>query len=126
MIETRLHASISYANFEAIWKNIQKRYLVPNVPKIHQLKAEIALCKQGTPEIGDFFNKLMGLWNELENCTKIPTCVSGAVDKYVKMAEDGKAHKFLMDLDDDLYSNVGSQILGLDPLPSLDRIYSMV
>jgi len=96
------------------------------VPKIHQLKAEIALCKQGTPEIGDFFNKLMGLWNELENYTKIPTCVSGAADKYVKMAEDDKAHKFLMDLDDDLYSNVQSQILDLDPLPSLDRIYSMV
>jgi len=31
-----------------------------------------------------------------------------------------------MGLDDDLYSNVRSQILALDPLPSLNRIFSIV
>jgi len=73
----------------------------------------------------DFFNKQMGLWNELENCTKRSTCVCGAPDKYVTMGEDDKVHKFLMGLDDDLCSNVRTHILALDPLPSLDRIYSM-
>jgi len=31
-----------------------------------------------------------------------------------------------MGLDDDLYSNVRSQILALKPLPSLDKIFSMI
>ena len=31
-----------------------------------------------------------------------------------------------MGLDDDLYSNVRSQILTLEPLPSLDKIFSMI
>ena len=31
-----------------------------------------------------------------------------------------------MGLDDEAYSNVHSQILALDPLPSLDKIFNMV
>ena len=68
----------------------------------------------------------MGLWNELENCVKHPNCTWRATEKYVKLSEDDKAHQFLMGLDDDAYSNIRSQILAVDPIPSLDRIYNMV
>jgi len=62
VIEPRLHGSIAYADMpQAIWENIQKRYLVLNVPNIHQLKAKIASCKQGNLELVDFLNKFMGL-----------------------------------------------------------------
>jgi len=68
----------------------------------------------------------MGLWNELENYVKRPACKCEATVQYVKMIESDRVHQFLMSLDDDLYSNLRSQILGLDPLPSLDKIFSMV
>jgi len=127
VIEPRRHASTDYADLApAIWESIQKRYSVPNMPKVHQLKAKIASCKQGNLKVVDFFNKRMGLWNELENCVKRPNCNYGAMEKYVKLAENDKAHQFLMGLDDDAYSNIWSQILALDPLPLIDRIYSMV
>ena len=78
------------------WENIEKRYSLPNVRKIYQLKVEIALCKQGNLELVDFFNKLMGLWIELENYVKRPNCPCGATEKYVKLPEDDKTHQFLM------------------------------
>lgn len=85
---------------------------------------EIASCKQGNLEVVEFFTKLMGLWNELGNYVKYPKCTCDAVEKYARMAEED--NQFLMGLDDDAYSNVRSQILALDPLPPLDKIYSMV
>ena len=46
VIDPKLHASIAYANSaRAIWENIQKRYSVPNIPKIHRLKVEITSYK---------------------------------------------------------------------------------
>lgn len=90
-IDPKLHASIAYADSsQAVWENIQKRYVVPNVPKIHRLKAEIASCKQGNMYVIEFFSKLMGLWNELENTIKHPTCTSQAAGNYAKMAEQDR------------------------------------
>ena len=67
VIDPKLHASIAYADStQAIWENIQKRYSVPNVPEIHQLKAEIASCKQRNLEVVEFFTKLMGFGMSLE------------------------------------------------------------
>ena len=76
----------------------------------------------------EFFSKLMGLWNELENTIKRPTCTCEAASKYAKMVEQDWVDQFLMGLDDDLYSNIRSHIhiLALDPLLSLDKIFSMV
>ena len=41
------------------------------------------------------------------------------------MYEGDKAHQFLMGLNDDLYSAIRSQILALDPLPHLDKIFNI-
>ena len=127
VIDPKLHASTAYADpAQAIWENIQKRYSIPNVPKIHQLKAEIASCKQDNLKVVEFFTKLMALWNELGNYVQYLKCTCDAAKKYAKMAEGDQVREFLMGLDDDAYSNVRSQILALDPLPPLDKIYSMV
>jgi len=41
------------------------------------------------------------------------------------MYEVDKAHQFLMGLNDDAYSTTRSQILALDPIPPLDKIFNM-
>jgi len=46
--------------------------------------------------------------------------------KMAKYVEEEKAHQFLMGLDDDSYSTIRTQILALDPLPLIDKIYNMV
>jgi len=41
------------------------------------------------------------------------------------MMEEDKIHKFLMGLEDKLFSTMRSQMLGLDTLPSLAKIFNM-
>lgn len=62
MIDPKLHASTAYVELaHEMWTNIEKQYSVPNVPKKHKLKAEIASCKQGNLEVVQFLSKLMAL-----------------------------------------------------------------
>ena len=42
------------------------------------------------------------------------------------MVNEEKTHQFLMGLDDDSFGHIRSQILALEPLPSLDRIFNLV
>ena len=51
---------------QTMWENLQKRYSVANTPRIRQLKANIASCKQVNLNVVEFFSKLAGLWSELE------------------------------------------------------------
>ena len=113
VIDPKLHTSVAYEDTgHKMWVNIQKRYLVINVPRIHQLKVEIASCKQGSMEVVEFYLKLMGLWSELANFVKISstkcacTCRKCNCDTHrsiIGMMEDDKTHQFLMGLDGELY-----------------------
>ena len=42
------------------------------------------------------------------------------------MIEKEQPHQFLMGLDDETYANVQCQVLALDALPSLDKIFNMI
>ena len=42
------------------------------------------------------------------------------------MIEDEKAHQFLMGLNDEVYLSIRSQLLALEPLLSLDKIFNMI
>jgi len=66
-----------------------------NVPKIHQLRTDLASYKQGNLEVLEFHSKLMGMLSELENYTKVPHCTCGKCEcdigtKIVKMIETRK------------------------------------
>jgi len=73
------------------------------IPRIHQLEAKTASCKQERQDLVELFSKLMGLWNELDNYIKILTCLCGAAEKMLKMIKDDKVHQFLTGLDDESY-----------------------
>ena len=79
------------------------------MPKIHQLKAVIANCKQESFDVGNFYNKLNKLWNELNNHVKVPICTCkvcqcGAGKKLIQMYEEDIADEFLIGMNDDEFS----------------------
>ena len=132
VIDPKLRTSVAYVDTAALmWTHLKKRYSVSNAPKIHQLKTKLAESKQGGSEVVEFFSKLMGLWSELENQVRFPRCTCGKCEckigeQLAKMVEEEKAHQFLMGLNDDVYASIRGQILAIEPLPSLDKIFSMV
>jgi len=44
----------------------------------------------------------------------------------MKIMEEEKGHQFLIGFDDDKYTTIYSQILTLDTVPSVDKMFNMV
>lgn len=63
--------------------------------------------------------------------TKPPSLVSegckcGIRKRLQSRREEERVHQFLMGLDDGMYGTARSNILATDPLPSLNRVYSVM
>ncbi|XP_074284704.1 uncharacterized protein LOC141610110 [Silene latifolia] len=127
-IEEDLHASISFAGTVAeIWKELRDSYSTGNAPRVHQLKAELADCKQKKDQsVTDYYTKMKMIWDELANYSKVHPCTCGAAEGIRKEKEDEKVHQFLMGLDNSLYGNIRSHLLMDDEITSLTRAYSLV
>ncbi|KAJ1695814.1 hypothetical protein LUZ63_012512 [Rhynchospora breviuscula] len=131
-IDPSLQPSVAYyETVKEMWDNLKERFSVGNAPRIHQLKAEIAAAKQNGQSIVTYFTRLKGMWDELSDHSPVPACVCSGCTcnvtaKLVKEREEEKIHQFLMGLDDSVYGNIRTHILGMDPLPSLSKVYSMI
>ncbi|KAJ1423125.1 Retrotransposon gag domain [Sesbania bispinosa] len=128
-IEPTLRSTVTYAeNAKELWEDIRDRFSVVNGPRIQQLKAELANCKQQGMTMVSFYGKLKTLWDELANYEQIPRCLCGGckcdiASKLEKRREEERVHQFLMGLDDVNYGTVRSNLLATDPLPSINRVY---
>jgi len=109
--------------------DLKERFSVINGPRIQQLKAKLADCKQHVMTMVNYYGKLKTLWDELEMYEPVLTykgCKCNISKKLQLRGEDGHVHQFLMGLDDTLYETARSNLLATDPLPSLNRVYSIM
>ncbi|KAA8515426.1 hypothetical protein F0562_018963 [Nyssa sinensis] len=73
-----------------------------------------------------YYTRLKAMWDKLWSYCKVPNCVCGAAAEFVKEKEEERVHQFLMGLNDEFFGTIRSQILAMDPLPSIGRAYAMV
>lgn len=91
IIDPRLPTSVAYADTAiSMWETLKKRFAITTGPKIHQLKANIANCKEEGLSVVGFYSKITNLWVELGNHVKVPYCtcggcICGAANKFVQM-----------------------------------------
>ncbi|GJW86110.1 retrovirus-related pol polyprotein from transposon RE1 [Tanacetum coccineum] len=98
-IEPSLCSTISHVEIaKDLWDDIKDHFFVTNGPRIQQLKSDLAGWK----------------------CV----CNLGAV--FEKKQEEEKVHTFLMSLDESVYGTARSNILAQDPLPNLNKVYSIL
>ena len=109
-----------------MWSELKKRFSVGSAVRVHQLKVELASCKQDGSSVMDYFGRLSQKWEELLSCKPIPKCMCDAADVYVKEYEEEKVHQFLMGLDETRFSNVCANIIGLEVLPDLNSTYQRI
>lgn len=57
-----------------IWNDLATRFVHVNVPKLFNMKREIAYLTQGTMLISAYFTKFCALNDELESLSEIPKC----------------------------------------------------
>jgi len=73
-----------------------------------------------------YYCKFKTIYDELSQYSIVPPCKCGSPVTIVQEREKEKVIQFLMRLDDDLYGNLRSQILTLEPLRTLGKVYAMV
>ncbi|XP_074285866.1 uncharacterized protein LOC141611180 isoform X2 [Silene latifolia] len=127
VIDEKLHPSINFnATVVEIWKELKERYAAGNAPRVHQLKSDLAECRQGNRSVVDYYTHLKSIWDELATYSRVPACTCGAAAEFLKEKEEEKVHHFIMGLNTTLYDNLRSSLLMDDDLTSLNRVYALV
>ena len=98
---------------------------------MHHLKQVIAALKQDNLPISLHFTQLKGFWDEFLNyrpipgCTYSAKCICGLSKTLMEYQHYDYVHSFLMGLNDS-FSQVRGQILLMEPLPSINKVFSLV
>ncbi|KAJ1697041.1 hypothetical protein LUZ63_005553 [Rhynchospora breviuscula] len=130
-IDSSLQPSVAYfETAKELWDDLKERFSVGNAPRIYQLKADIAGAKQQGQSVVVYYTRLKGMWDELGSYLRVPACTCGCcvcnlTSDFLREKEEEKIHQFLMGLDD-VYGPIRTNILSMDPLPSLNKVYSTV
>jgi len=112
-----------------IWNELKERFYQGDIFRISDLQEEIYTQKQGESSISSHYTKMKKLWQELDNFRPIPTsnCVDDckAIAKMREYKDSDQVIRFIKGLNEQ-FSAVRSQIMLMDPLPSIGKVYSLL
>ncbi|XP_075649723.1 uncharacterized protein LOC142620208 [Castanea sativa] len=130
-VSPKLQSSIIYEDTALeIWNDLRNRFAQTNGPRVFNLQKENSELHQGEVTITDLFTQLKALWDQLQNLSPFPSCTRGkCVCNINKRLNDVQAResvmKFLMGVNE-TFSQVRTQVLLMDPIPSLSKVYSLM
>ena len=112
-----------------LWDELTERFGESNGPLLYQLEKEITELYQGSDSVAVYYTKLKRLWDEISDASGIPICTCPetypSIKKTIALEQRQKLMQFLMHLNEE-YENIRGQILLLDPLPTVNKAYSMI
>jgi hypothetical protein len=112
-----------------IWQDLKERFYQGDIFQISYIQEEIYTLKQGDNSISTYYTKMKKLWQELDNFrpTPISNCVDNCnvVAKMKEYKDSDQVIRFLKGLNEQ-YSAVRSQIMLMDPLPTIGKVYSLL
>ncbi|KAL5540460.1 hypothetical protein UlMin_042555 [Ulmus minor] len=128
-ISKEISASVMFASSaREIWLDLKDRFQQKNGPRIFQLRRELMNLRQDQNSVSIYFTKLKTIWEELSNyhpncsCGK---CSCGGVKHLNEHHQMEHIMSFLMGLDDS-FSQVRGQLLLMDPMPPINRVFSLI
>ncbi|XP_027192981.1 uncharacterized protein [Cicer arietinum] len=118
-------------NASSVWQELKNWFSQGDIVRISQITSHISSIKQGDSSVIAYFTDLKKISDELFNFCPIPlysSSLTGCCDTFTTISQY-RDHElilsFLQGLNDN-YSTVHSQILLVDRLPPLTKIYSMI
>ena len=128
-VSKEISASIIFAaSAREIWLDLRDRFQQKNGPRIFQLRRELMNLRQEQSSVSIYFTKLKTVWEELSNyrpncsCGK---CSCGGVKNLNDHHQMEYIMSFLMGLDDS-FAQVRGQLLLMDPMPPINRVFSLI
>ncbi|XP_042958069.1 uncharacterized protein LOC122293593 [Carya illinoinensis] len=125
-ISPEIAASVLYVTtaFE-IWTDLKERFSQKNGPQIFQIQKSISSLSQGQLTVSAYFTRLKALWDDLLNYKPVPMCSCGAVTLLNSYVQQERILQFLMGLNES-FASARAQILLMEPLPPLNKVFSLV
>ncbi|XP_065631528.1 uncharacterized protein LOC136068320 [Quercus suber] len=108
-----------------MWIELQNVYSQGNGPKVYNLQTEISQIRQNQMSVTEFYSKFKRLWDQLLNYEPMPECSCGAMKTLINSHNKAYVMRFLMGLNE-VFDTVRSQILMMDPFPSMSKVYSLI
>ena len=130
-VSPKIQASIVYEDTVLeIWNDLRDRFSQKNGPRIFNLQKQIAELHQGEVSNTDFFTQLKVFWDQLQNYNPFPSCTCGKCvcnvnKRLIELQARELVMKFLMGVNDS-FSQVRTQVLLMDSLPSLNMVYTLL
>ncbi|XP_043693327.1 uncharacterized protein LOC122643815 [Telopea speciosissima] len=112
-------------NARDVWNDLSDRFSQQNSPRIFEIRRSISNHSQGTDSISAYYTTLKAFRDELSSFRSLPTCTCGTMTTINGYVETDALIDFLQGLNDS-YSAVRSQILLMDPLPTMAKAYSLL
>ncbi|XP_031489584.1 uncharacterized protein LOC116257108 [Nymphaea colorata] len=118
--------SVIYASeAHEVWIDLQERFSQGKAAHIYQFKKMISDLRQERNSLAVYFTTLKTFWDELGSYSTVSACTCGAFKEFHSCQDHEKVYQFLMVLNES-FSNLRSQILAIDPLPNINRVYTML
>ncbi|KAJ0593270.1 putative retrotransposon Copia-like protein [Helianthus annuus] len=126
-----IRASVKYANTAAeIWKDLKERFGKESAPRAYELKQMLNVTKQDGATVSAYYTRLRRIWDEITTVLATPYCTCNGCKcevgkKLAKLKEKEQLYEFLLGLDDE-FAVIRTQILAMQPMPTLSNVYHIV
>ncbi|XP_019168540.1 PREDICTED: uncharacterized protein LOC109164466 [Ipomoea nil] len=112
-----------------VWNDLRRRFAQCDAQRISILQNEIYNLKQGSLTVSEYYTRCRTMWEEMNAMRPLPAylctgCACNLADKIRKERDIDQVIRFLQGLNDD-YNALKSNVLILDPLPEVYKIYVM-
>ncbi|XP_068498682.1 uncharacterized protein [Phaseolus vulgaris] len=131
-ITTQIAQSTVYIdNAKELWEDLRERFSKTNHFRVSDLLQEINSIKQGERNITEYYTDSKTLWEELDALRPLPTCVckvkcSCNMMKTMSSYRDSERVMCFLKGLGEMYNAVKTQILLTEPLPGINRVFSLV
>lgn len=124
-LSREISPSVIYCDLACeIWQELKERFSQVSSPHVFQIERDIHNLDQETLSVVTYFTKLKSLWVSYQPFV-LYLHVPVVQEEALQYQQRQRTMKFLMGLNES-YSGVRGQILLMDPLPSVNRAYSLV
>jgi hypothetical protein len=124
--------SIIYINnCQDMWLRLKERFSQKNGPQAFQLQKTIASLSHDNMSVSSYFTRLKSLCDEFSTyksssiCTCVPACSCGSLKSVHTFFNHQYIFQFLLGLNES-FSHIRSQILLMDLLPPINKVFSLV
>jgi hypothetical protein len=117
---------IRFPTAKAVWDAIATTFFDgSDTSQVYELRRRVARLKQADGSLEKFYTDLQGLWREIDFRRPNPMECPADIHHYNSLLQEDRVYTFLDGIDDRL-DHIRSDVLQMQPFPSIEQAYALV